>query len=117
MLLAVVPFAFASIRLLATGVDMRYLWMAVVSTLCAAAVLVRPGPPAVPGRARTGLATIAAAVCAAVAAIMLGATARSGIAIVAVAFGLCSALGTGLVVRSRAQETGRARALNGRGDR
>ena len=100
MLLASVPFAFAGIRLLATGNDMRYLWMAVVSTLCAAAVLVRPGSPAVPGRVRTAITTIAAAACAAATAIGLGATAGSGIAIVAGAFGLCSALGTGLVVRS-----------------
>lgn len=100
-LLALVPFAFATIRLLATGHDTRYLWMAVASTLCAAGVLLRS--PSIPSRARTAVATIAAAVGAAVAAILLGATAGSGIAIVAVAFGLCSAVGTGLVVRSRSR--------------
>ena len=105
MLLAAVPFAFASIRLFTTGNDMRYLWMAVVSTLCAAAVLLGPGSPAAPSPARTGVATIAATGCAAAAAIMLGATAGSAIAIVAVAFGLCSALGTALVVRSRTRQT------------
>lgn len=105
-LLAAVPFAFATIRLLATGHDTRYLWMAVVSTLCAAGVLLRPGSATIPSGVRIGMATIAAAACAAAAAILLGATARSGIAIVAVAFGLCSALGTGLVVRSRPQRIG-----------
>jgi hypothetical protein len=35
---------------------------------------------------------------------MLGATAGSGIAIVAVAFGLCSALGTAFLVRSRIRQ-------------
>ena len=105
MLLAAVPFAFASIRLLSTGNDARYLWMAVVSALCAAAVLVRPSSPAVPTRLRTGVAAIAAAACAAAAALLLGATAGPGIAVVAVAFGLCSASGIGLVVRSRAPRT------------
>ena len=101
LLLAAVPFAFAGIRLLATGDDLRYLWMAIASTLCAAVVLVRPGPPAAGSRARTGVATIAAAGCAATVAIALGATAGSGIALVAVAFGLCSALGVRIIVRSR----------------
>ena len=101
MLLGAVPFAFALIRLLATGDDMRYLWMATASTLCAAAVLVRPSPPAILSRIRTGVATIAAAVCAATVGIVLGATAVSGIAIVAFAFGICSTSGIRLVVRSR----------------
>jgi hypothetical protein len=104
VLLAAVPFAFASIRLLTTGSDMRYLWMAIVSAFCAAAVLVRTSSLTVPGPARTGVATIAATACTAAAAIMLGATAGPGIVIVAVAFGLCSALGTALLVRSRIQQ-------------
>lgn len=106
ILVAAVPFAFASMRLLATGDDMRYLWMAIASALCAAAVLVRPGAPAALSLLRTGVATIAAATCAAVVAIVLGATAGSGIALVAVAFGLCSALGTATVVRSRVRGSG-----------
>ena len=106
MLVAAVPFAFALTRLLSTGDDMRYIWMAIASTLCAAAVLIRRGSPAIPSRARAGAATIAAAACAATVAIVLGATAGSGIAIVAVAFGSCSALGTWLVVRSRARGAG-----------
>ena len=101
MLIAAVPFAFAVIRLLATGDDKRYLWMAIASSLCAAAVLVRPGSPAVPSRGHTGVATIAAAACAATVALVVGARAVSGIAMVAVSFGFCSALGTWLIVRSR----------------
>ena len=104
--MAAVPFAFAGIRLLATGDDARYLWMAVVSTLCAAAVLGRPASPSVPSHLRIGVAVITAAAGAATAAIVLGATAGSGIAIVAGAFGICSALGTGLLLRSRAPTTG-----------
>lgn len=100
-MLAAVPFAFAGIRFHETGNDTRYLWMAAISTLCVAAVLVRPGS-AISGRTRIGVATIAAAAGAAVTALLFGASAGSGIAIVAVAFGLCSALGAGLVVGSRA---------------
>ena len=106
ILLSAVPFAFAFIRLLATGDDMRYLWMATASTLCAAAVLLRPGSPAIPRRIHTGVAIIAAAACAATVGIVLGATAVSGIAIVAFAFGLCSTSGTWLVVRSRVRRSG-----------
>ena len=102
ILFALVPFAFGGIRLFETGTDFRYLWMAVVSTLCAAAILVRSGSATVPSRVRIGVATLAAALCAAATAMALGARAGSGIAIVSVAFGLCSALGTGLVARSRA---------------
>ena len=105
MLPAAVPFAFALMRLLATGDDMRYLWMATASTLCAAAALVRPGSPGVLSRVRTGVAGIAAAACAATVAIVLGATAISGVAIVAVAFGFCSASGKWLVVRARVRRS------------
>ena len=105
MLLAAVPFGFALIRLLATGDDVRYLWMAIASTVGAAAVLVRPSSPVVPSRIRTGVATIAAAACAATIAIVLGATAVSGIALVAVAFGFLSAVGTWLVVRARVRRS------------
>ena len=87
ILFAAVPFAFAGIRLFTTGDDTRYLWMAVVSTLCAAAVLVRPGSTAMPSRWRTAIGSITAAAGAAAVAIVLGATASSGIAIVAGAFG------------------------------
>ena len=111
MLLAAVPFAFGGIRFLTTGHDLRYVWMAVASALCAGAVLVRPGSPAVARRARMVVAAVASASGATVTAILLGATAAAGIAIVAVAFGLCSASGMGLVVRSRVSAPSRPQPL------
>ena len=102
LLVAVVPFAFAARRLIATGNDLRYAWMALASALCAAVILVWPGARTAWSRTRLGVAAIAAAACAAAVALLLGATAGSGIAIVAIAFGLCSAIGTGLIVRPRA---------------
>ena len=98
-LLAAVPFAFAGIRLLTTGNDARYLWLAIASTICAAAVLVRRGSPGAAGFARTAAATIAAAAGAAAVALLLGARAGPGIAIVAAAFGLCSGIGTWFALR------------------
>jgi hypothetical protein len=106
LLVACVPFAFAARRLIATGNDLRYTWMAVASALCAAAVLVWPGTRTAGSRTRLGVAAIAATLCAAAVPLLLGATAVSGIAIVAIAFGLCSAFGTGLIVRSRARDSG-----------
>lgn len=102
--LVAIPFAFAGMRWLTSGSDTRYVWMAAASALCAAAVLVRPRSPAVPNRGSIGIAVIAAAVCAAAVGVGLGARAITGIAIVAVAFGVCSAVGAGLVVRSTKQE-------------
>jgi hypothetical protein len=105
-LLAAVPFAFASLRLLATGHDTRYLWVAGASTLCATVIVVRSRASAALTPARMAAATIACAACAAVAAAAAGATAAAGIAIIAAAFGLCSAVGIGLVARSRVRKMG-----------
>ena len=102
MLLAAVPFAFALIRRIETGADTRYLWVAFASALGAVVVLALPGPRTILSPARAGAATLVATACAALVAIMLGTRAGPGIAIVALAFGLCSALGTWLVIRSRA---------------
>ena len=104
-LIAAVPFAFAMIRLLATGSDTRYLSMAIASTLCSTAVLVRPSSPASPGRVHAAVATIAAATGAAMIAIVLGATAGLGIAIVAMSFGFFTAFGMWLLVRSRVRSS------------
>ena len=106
LLLIAVPFAFGLTRYIATGSDLRYVWMAIVSTLGAAAALVRPGAGASPSGARAGIATVAAAAGAAAMAILLGATAGPGIAIVAVAFGGCSAWGTWLITRARLARSG-----------
>ena len=108
VLLVAVPFAFAAMRLRATADDMRYVWMAIASTACTAAILLRPGSPAVAGRVRTVVAAIAAAAAAASVAFALGARAVSGIATVTVAFGCCSAVGTWLFVRSSVRGSGRS---------
>ena len=99
--LAMVPLAFAGIRLRSTGHDARYLWMAAISTLCAVLLLARPRTAAIPGVGRILVAATAAAACAAAAALLLRATSAPGIAIVALAFGLCSAGGIGMLVRAR----------------
>lgn len=104
--MAAVPFAFALIRLLETGEDVRYLWMATASTVCAAAFLVRSGSRVGLTRLRTGVAMIAATACAATVGIVHGATAVVGIAIVSVAFGFASAVGTWLIVRRQVPKLG-----------
>ena len=78
MLVAAVPFAFGGIRFLTTGHDLRYVWMAVASALCAGAVLVRPGSPAVARRARMVVAAVASASGATVTAIPHPSTTTAG---------------------------------------
>ena len=91
VLLGLVPFAFGGIRFATSQGDARYLWMAVASTIGAAAILARPGQS---GGTRI-IATVGgiamAAVCAATCAVLLGARAGPAIAVVALAFGVCSA--------------------------
>jgi len=101
VLIAAVPFAFASVRLFTTGSDLRYLWMATASAICAAATLLQTGSAQRARFLRTGGAALAAALGAAIVAIAVGATSGIGIAIVAIAFGLCSGVGTGLALRPR----------------
>jgi heme exporter protein D len=105
ILIAAVPFAFAAIRLFATGNDMRYLWIAVVSTLCAIGLLVVLNRLTRPGILRLGVGTIAVAAFVAATGIILGARAVSGIALVAISFSLCSTLGIAVVLRSRAKDS------------
>jgi hypothetical protein len=104
ILLAAVPFAFALIRLFQTGDDFRYLWMAIVSFLGAAGVMTL-------GAARTrglgaltalsGAALIVATLLGVTTAVLLGTTFGPGAAIVALGFGLCSAVGQALNAVSR----------------
>ena len=99
VLLAMVPVAFGSVRAINTGNDFRYLWLAAASLLGSLAVMVpayrAPGPASVSAWRAVG-AIAGGAACAAATAIFLGATAGPGVAIVAVAFGLCT--GTGAVL-------------------
>lgn len=89
---AAVPIAFASMRALQTGTDLRAVWMALASFLGAALVVAV-------ARARQRTATslfmssvailVVASLLAALTARLLGATAPFGIWAVAIAFGSC----------------------------
>jgi hypothetical protein len=99
VLLAGVPVLFGIVRAINTGDDFRYLWLAASAIVGSLAVMVpghrAPGSGRVsPGRAVGAVA--AGAGCAAATAIVLGATAGPGVAIVAGAFGLCT--GTGVIL-------------------
>ena len=103
-LLAVAPLTFGLIRAVTTGDDLRYLWLAGAAFLGATAVI-RLGRGA-SGAARISLvralgAVGAGSVCAAATAILLGATAGPGVAIVSFAFGLCSGTGGALAALAR----------------
>lgn len=91
VLLGLVPFAFGGIRFATSHGDLRYLWVAVASTLGAAAILARPGQSGATSTIATVSGIAMAAVCAATCAVLLGARAGPAIAVVALAFGVCSA--------------------------
>ncbi len=91
--LAAVPVAFGLIRAVSTGDDVRYLWLAGAAIL--GSMVVMPlgrgasGPSQVSlGRALGAVA--AGSLCAAATAVLMGARAGPGVAIVALAFGLCT---------------------------
>jgi hypothetical protein len=93
VLLAAVPAIFGLIRAISTGDDVRYLWLAASAMLGSLAVMVLGYDASGPARVSPGRAVGAIAVGAASAAatsIFLGATAGLGVAIVALAFGLCT---------------------------
>jgi len=104
VLFAAVPVAFGFVRAISTGDDFRYLWLAAAAILGSLAVMLpeyrAPGPARV-GAARVVAAIASGAGCAATTAIVLGATPGLGVAIVAVAFGICT--GTGMVLGSVAR--------------
>jgi hypothetical protein len=99
VLVGAVPVVFGIVRAIRTGDDFRYLWLAGASILGSLAVMAFPYRAS--GSSRVSVARAAAAVatgaaCAAATAVLLGATPGLGVAIVAVAFGLCT--GTGAVI-------------------
>ena len=102
ILCAAVPFAFGLARAFRTGTDFRYLWLAIVAALGTAAVIVL-------GKARSPNAVVAqsaatfvvATLLAALTAFRLGARAGPGVWVVAVAYGLCFATSSALLVLSR----------------
>lgn len=91
--LAIVPVAFGVIRAVTTGADLRYLWLAGVAILGSMGVMALMGGASGGGHVsllRALAAAAAGAICAGVTAILMGATAGAGVAIVAMAFGLCT---------------------------
>ncbi|HEY7055518.1 MAG TPA: hypothetical protein VH458_03295 [Vicinamibacterales bacterium] len=92
-LLALIPVLFGLIRAINTGWDVRYLWLAGASLL-GSWIAARPLGRGSAGRPhvllRTAMAVILGALCAAVTAVVLGASAGPGVAIVAISFGLCT---------------------------
>lgn len=108
VILGAVPVAFGVIRLVGTGDDARYLWLAAAALLGSMAVAAfgheASGPARfAPGRAFGAVASGAA--CAAAAALLMGATAGPGVAIVAVGFGLCTGMSAALATLVRRPRT------------
>jgi hypothetical protein len=101
---AAVPVAFGLIRAVSSGGDVRYLWLAGAAIL--GSMVVMPfgrGAPVSLGRALGGAAS--GAVCAAATAVLMGATAGPGVAIVALAFGLCTGTSAALANLARQPQT------------
>jgi hypothetical protein len=91
--LAAVPVAFGLIRAVSTSSDVRYLWLAGAAIL--GSMLVMPPWRGVADSSRVLLrralgAVAAGAIGAATIAVLMGAKAGPGVAIVAVAFGFCT---------------------------
>jgi hypothetical protein len=97
-LLLAVPFLFGLLRFATTGADARYLAVAVASSLGAAIVLRTRATPSLT-RFATGLG--AAALCSAATGWAFGARSGPAIAVVSLAFAICSATGATLLGRTR----------------
>jgi hypothetical protein len=107
VLLGAVPVAFGVARAVRTGSDLRYLWLAgaaLVGSMVAMTLGRDSRAPARVSPARALAAVTAGAVSAAAIAFLMGTTAGPGIAIVAIAFGLCT--GTSVVLATLARHTG-----------
>ena len=99
--IAGLPIAFGVIRAAQTGTDFRYLWSAMAALVGAAAVTAR-GSNA-PRLASTGiLALCVGTLLAAATAFIVGARSPGAVLVVALAFGACASVGSGLVAWSRA---------------
>ena len=107
-LLSAVPVLFGFVRAINTGDDFRYLWLAAAAILGSLVVMVPWYGASGSGRVSLGRATgavVAGAACAAAAAISTGANAGPGVAIVAVAFGLCTGTSAVLLALARHRRT------------
>lgn len=104
ILFAAAPFAFALVRALQTGDDLRLLWMAFASYIGASVVMVigkaRSRKPNV-ALAFSAVVLLIATLLAGATAFMLGATASPGIWAVAFFFGICWAVSCALGILSR----------------
>jgi hypothetical protein len=89
---AAVPVAFGLIRAVSTGTDVRYLWLAGAAIAGSALVmaLTRRASSSRQTAVRALAAVAVGAACAAATALLMGAKAGPGVAIVAVSFGLCA---------------------------
>jgi len=107
VLAALLPVAFGLIRAISTGDDVRYLWLALSAIAGSMAIMglgLRASDSVRLSPWHAVAAVAAGATSAAATAVFLGATAGPGVAIVAVAFGLCtgaSAVFVSLARRSR----------------
>ena len=104
ILFAAIPFAFAIVRALQTGSDLRYVWVALASFVGAVAVMAigraRQRTPAVV-LALSVVALIVAAGLAGAVAFAVGASSLLAVGVVAVGFGGCHAASLALNVLSR----------------
>jgi hypothetical protein len=103
ILFAAVPFAFAVVRVMRTGDDFRYLWVALASLLSAFVVMVvaRPDRRGPIVAARSTWVFVVATFVAVFAAWLLGARVGPGSLLVGSAFGLCYAASCALNVLAR----------------
>ena len=104
ILFTTVPFAFGLIRAAQTGVDFRYLWVA-LAALCGALAVVATGKTRGGKAERAGALVagvfVAATLCAMTAASVLGVRVGPGMLVVAAAFAACFAAGAFLHVLAR----------------
>ena len=102
LLLAAVPFGFATLRAIGTGTDLRYVWVALAAAVAAVAVFVYRGRSARPAAARFIVALFASTVSASATGFMLGAESVPAVLFVAFGFAICEAGGLALVHRALA---------------
>jgi hypothetical protein len=103
---AAVPFAFALVRALRTGYDLRYFWVALASLLGAMVTIIlgraHRGRPIAVGALVAGVFVIAT-LLAVLGALLIGTTFGLGIIAVGTAFGFCFAVGALLHALARAR--------------
>ena len=108
ILFAATPFAFGLIRAVSTGYDVRYLWLALASSLGAAGVIAvgkSRGRKPIGTLALSALVLVIATVLAGLAAFLLGAKSVAAAGIVAFAFGFCWAASYAFYALSRPRIT------------